>query len=77
MSNRLNKEREAKRQPITIGYAISRLKSIGFEPYHITETSLCITYKGNKIVLYPYSGWFSGKGITDGRGIENLIKQLK
>ena len=34
-------------------------------------------YKGNTIKFYPYSGWHSGKGIKDGRGFQNLIKQLE
>ena len=29
------------------------------------------------INFFPFSGWFSGKKIKDGRGIENLINQLK
>jgi hypothetical protein len=34
-------------------------------------------YKENEITYFPYSGWASGKGITDGRGLANLIKQIK
>lgn len=29
------------------------------------------------ISFFPFTGWFSGKKVVDGRGIENLIKQLK
>ncbi len=34
-------------------------------------------FNGSKIKFYPYSGWATGKTIKDGRGLENLLKQLK
>lgn len=34
-------------------------------------------YKGHSIKYFPYSGWATGKTIKDGRGLNNLIKQLK
>lgn len=33
-------------------------------------------FNGNKIQMFPYTGWHTGKGIVDGRGINNLLKQL-
>ena len=36
-----------------------------------------IQHKGNTIFFYPYTGWFTGKGVKDGRGLSNLLKQLK
>jgi len=26
--------------------------------------------------VWPYTGWFSGKGVKDGRGIKKLLKQI-
>ena len=34
-------------------------------------------YKGHIVKYFPYSGWATGKTITDGRGLMNLSNQLK
>ncbi len=34
-------------------------------------------YKGHSIKYFPYSEWATGKTIKDGRGLMNLINQLK
>lgn len=34
-------------------------------------------YKGHIVKYFPYSGWATGKTIKDGRGLMNLINQLK
>lgn len=34
-------------------------------------------FKGNAVFFYPYSGWATGKNIQDGRGLQNLINQIK
>lgn len=73
---RLNIDKQKKVEPIRLDYAISRLKTVGFEPIDITNVSFKIKYKNNLITIYPYSGWFSGKGVKDGRGLDNLLKQL-
>lgn len=59
-----------------IRFAKYKLRHLGYE---VTETIGCLTFqhKGNTIRFYPYTGWFTGKGIKDGRGLERLLKQLK
>lgn len=76
MSNRLNKDREQKLQPVRREYAIQQLFDIGINDIYRDETKIQFEYKGEKITLYFYSGWHTGKSITDGRGLANLIKQL-
>lgn len=78
MSNRLNQEREAKLQPERIEYAIKMLESPQVNKVIIYKDSTRIDFlhNGNKISLYPYSGWWSGKGVGSGRGINELLKQL-
>lgn len=73
---RLNKERQEKLEPVRTVYALQELSKLGFSPMYYEQ---CITflYKDNMISLWPYSGWFSGKGVKAGRGFENLLKQLK
>lgn len=76
MSNRLNKDREQKLQPTRYEYAVQKLTGMGYEVHQVTKTYLIFWHKGNGITFYPYSGWHTGKGIIDGRGLANLIKQL-
>ena len=57
-------------------YAILKLSEMGFR-WQSDETKITFEYKGHKVTLFPYSGWHTGKSIKDGRGIDNLLKQLK
>jgi hypothetical protein len=38
---------------------------------------LLFQYKGATIRFYPFTGWHTGKTIKDGRGLNNLLKQLQ
>lgn len=40
-----------------------------------TSSSFCAV--GHAVMHYPFTGWHTGKSIKDGRGIQNLLKQLK
>ena len=77
MSNRLNQGREAKLQSARMDSCQEKLESLGYivrrdEPNH----SLAFTHKVSNITLYPYSGWWSGRGIGSGRGFGKLLKKL-
>lgn len=76
MSKRLNQEREQKLQPLRIEHAKQAIEALG---YSITSdhTTITFTFKGNLIHFFPYSGWHSGKGIKDGRGLSKLLKQIQ
>lgn len=77
MSNRINKEREVELTPIRVQTAVSELRKLNIKGIDIRATIVKFEWKGSKITYYPYSGWASGKTITDGRGLQNLLKQLK
>jgi hypothetical protein len=77
MSNRLDKQKEEKLQPIRMNVAITKITELGYEIIDRTKVSLSFMFKGSKVTYFPYSGWASGKTITDGRGLENLINQIK
>lgn len=77
MSNRLDQDREAKLQPERMEYAIKKLHALGYVSLTHDETTITFFHKGEKIKLFPYSGWHQGKGIVEGRGIDNLLKQLQ
>jgi hypothetical protein len=75
MSNRLNQEREDILQPKRIEGCKAKLESLGFVVTQ-ADVSLKFQYRGSTITFWPYSGWHSGKSIKDGRGFNNLLKQL-
>ena len=66
-------------EPSRFKYATEQLEAIGCRvtPKNDGSRSILVEKNGLKITFFPYSGWASGRGITDGRGIHNLINQLK
>lgn len=75
--SRLNLQRQKELGPKRLEYAIAKIQEIGGEHIEEGEKAIKFIFKGNVITLYPYSGWFTGKSIRDGRGIEYMIQQLK
>lgn len=74
---RLNLEREQKLQPERMKFAQKALAHMGYDINVISENEIQFTHKGHVVKFFPYSGWFSGKSVKDGRGIGNLLTQLK
>lgn len=66
-------------QPDRMAYAIEKLEALGMEILNKGQSDNLILFywKDRPVYFFPYTGWHSGKSITDGRGINNLIKQLK
>lgn len=77
MSNRQDQEREKRLQPIRISKAITEIENLGYKVTEETSTRISFHFKGHKINYFPYSGWASGKTIIDGRGLKNLLAQIK
>lgn len=63
-------------EPDRMAYAKKKITDLGFE---VTEGEKCFhfLFKGSVVTFYPYTGWASGKTIVDGRGIKELLKQIK
>lgn len=74
---RLDIERQNKLEPIRLRTAINEIQKLGLTILNCTDKMIEFEYKGSNIKYYPYSGWATGKTIQDGRGLKNLIKQLK
>jgi len=79
--SRLNTERQTELEPKRIDYAKKCIKDLGLE---ITKdisienkTFFEFMYNGSPVRFFPYSGWHTGKTIKDGRGLQNLLNQLK
>lgn len=67
-----------KKEPKRIEYAKKQLESMGFSGcWDEKQRCLCFMYKGSVIKFHPFAGWASGKTIKDGRGLNNLLKQLR
>lgn len=78
MSKRLDTERQQEFEPKRMQHAINQLESLGFKVIKILNNNeLWFSFNGSVVRFFPYSGWHTGKTIKDGRGIENLLKQLK
>lgn len=76
MSNRLNQEREALLQPKRVSSCKAEIERLGLKILYVCDTRIDFVFKGNKVQFWPYSGWHSGKSIKDGRGFENLLRQI-
>lgn len=78
MTKRLDTERQQELEPKRMEYARQKLSELGVPFMVYLETkAINFAWKGQSCWLYPYSGWHTGKSIKDGRGINNLLKQLK
>jgi len=74
---RLNIEREHELTPKRFEFALNELEKLNLEIAFKDKTKIEFIFNNNKIILFPYSGYFNGKGIKAGRGIKNLLQQLK
>ena len=71
------KERRQQKEAGRINYAKSKLEERGIVYiYNENVKALEFVHKGCIIRLYPYTGWFSGRSVKGGRGLENLLKQI-
>lgn len=77
MSNRLDKDKQIKLEPKRIEYAKKKITENGYDIIYEDNTKIQFIFLGKKVTFFPYSGWASGSSIIDGRGIDNLLKQLK
>lgn len=76
MSKRLNQDREKELQPKRVATTKKKLVDMGFLVEQKDHTCLQFEWEGNTISFWPYSGWFSGKGLGDGRGFDNMLTRM-
>lgn len=74
---RIDIDRQKELEPKRMAYALKALKAKGIEVTQVNDSKLEFEYDGATVSFWPYSGWHSGKSIKEGRGIENLLNQLK
>lgn len=74
---RLDIEKQEKLEPKRIEYAKKKIESMGYDIDYEDSTKIKFIFRGCMVTVFPYSGWFSGKSVKDGRGIKNLLGQIK
>jgi hypothetical protein len=74
--SRLDKERQGALTPTRMSFALNVLQAMGYEIIFKNDSEIQFFHLGERVSLFPYTGWHTGKSIKDGRGINNLIKQL-
>jgi hypothetical protein len=82
--NAMKKEREERREslePSRVQYATDLLIEAWYAVAWDEREKAIYVYNANDrknhiAKLYPYKGWWSGKGIGSGRGIHKLIEKL-
>ena len=75
--SRLNIDKQNKLQPKRVQHALYKLIEHNVEIIEVTDTEIRLMHNYLEVKFFPYSGWHTGKSITDGRGLDNLLKQLK
>lgn len=73
---RLDQNRVDRLQPKRVQSCKNKLERLGFIVEQLGETQLKFTFKDSPVSFWPYSGWFSGRTVRDGRGFKNLLNQL-
>lgn len=73
---RLDQDKQNEQEPKRIEFAKRELKKAGVTNIFDHGKELRFLHNGNVIKFFPYSGWFTGKGIKDGRGIKLLLNQI-
>lgn len=74
---RLNQERQAELEPKRMAIAKHEITKLGYEIKFENETQLIFVFNNHNVNYFPYSGWHSGASITDGRGLNKLLKQIR
>jgi len=74
---RLDQDRQQSLEHKRLAYAKKHLTELGIEIVYETYNRIDFLYKEKKCSIFPYSGWHTGSTIKDGRGINELINQLK
>lgn len=74
---RLDKERQNELEPDRLIYAKAEIEKLGYEvAIQPGGKSLKFIFNGHIVTHFPYSGWHTGNGIKDGRGIKHLLEQI-
>lgn len=74
---RLDTDRQNELEPKRLAYAKEQITRLGFQITYQDEKEIRFEFQGETVKFFPYTGWATGKTIKDGRGLNNLLKQIK
>ncbi len=77
VSNRLDTARQERLEPKRMDKAKEAIEALGYDVQIVGYTKLIFMFDGKQIQYFPYSGWATGASIQDGRGLNNLLKQIR
>lgn len=64
-------------EPSQVSDALNSLRELGYHPrWNPAQKSITFYYFGSKCTFFPRNGYFNGKGLRPGYGLDNLIEQL-
>ena len=69
-------EQRQRVEPMRLEHAQRRLQDEGYTVTTSLKDSKALMVD-DYVTFWPFSGWYSGKGIGSGRGLNHLIKSLK
>lgn len=73
----IRKERRDQKEGSRVDFAVSQLERLGYQVERVSNAILKFVFRGETVTLFPYTGWFTGKTVKDGRGIKRLLKQIR
>lgn len=73
---RLNIQRQKALEPNRVQFAVQAITTLGLPIVEQTHNTIRFIFKDQVVTYFPYSGWHTGKSITDGRGWKHLNDQL-
>lgn len=57
-------------------HARKKLFQAGISYVCPNDLTISFRYNCETVLFYPYTGWFTGKSVKDGRGLRNLLNQI-
>lgn len=72
----MKKRHKKEKTTSSMDYAIKNISDAGYPVNVVDKNCISFYFKGSVVIFYPYTGWASGKTITDGRGLNKLLKQI-
>jgi len=56
--------------------AVEAITKLGYSIDYQDNKTIKFQHRGETVTYFPYTGWATGKTITDGRGLLPLLHQL-
>jgi hypothetical protein len=58
-------------------FAVEQITKLGYGITSINDSEIQFYFRESMVKFFPYKGWHTGRTIKDGRGIHNLLEQIR